>query len=63
MTSESQNEAKFWFNLKTGKVEFGLLSPAPNRVGPFKTEAEALQALELISKRNRDWQLEEERER
>jgi hypothetical protein len=62
MTSESQNEARFWFNLKTGKVEFGLHSPAPNRVGPFKTEAEARQALELIAKRNLEWQLEEERD-
>lgn len=62
MTSESENKASLWFNLKTGKVEFGLLSPAPNRVGPFKTEAEAQQALELIARRNLDWQLDEERE-
>ena len=46
---------EFWFNLKTGKVEFGKLSAASYRVGPFKTESEAERALETLSSRSLKW--------
>ena len=39
---------EFWFNLKTGRVESGLLTPAPDRVGPFQSYTEAEQALEQL---------------
>lgn len=56
------NETRFWFNLKTLKVEKGLQSAAPYRVGPFKTEAEAANALKLLSQRSETWREEEERD-
>lgn len=53
------DEERFWFNLKTLKVEKGLKSPAVYRVGPFKTEAEAANALQLLAERSKQWQEDE----
>ena len=36
---------QFWYNMRTGEVEQGFVSPAPDRVGPFQTRAEAERAL------------------
>ncbi|MEN9603909.1 MAG: hypothetical protein RL545_598 [Actinomycetota bacterium] len=51
---------EFWYNLKTGQVEFGKLSAASYRVGPFSTLEEAEQALETLKKRTQKWEAEEE---
>jgi hypothetical protein len=51
---------EFWFNLKTGKVEFGKLSAAAYRVGPFATELEAKNALEILAARSDSWREDEE---
>jgi hypothetical protein len=56
----SDNPEEFWFNLKTNTVEFGKLSAAPFRVGPFQTEEEARQALETLASRSREWEAEDE---
>ncbi|MGW9111889.1 SPOR domain-containing protein [Microbacterium sp. NPDC055683] len=48
-------EKKYWYNLRTGQVEFGLVSPAVDRAGPFDTEAEAAKAPELMAERSRAW--------
>lgn len=53
----------FWFNLRTKSVEFGLLSPAIYRVGPFETEAEAERAIELLKERAEKWRDEDEEQR
>ena len=50
---------EFWYNLKTGQVEFGKLSAASYRVGPFSTREEAEQALETLKKRTQKWEAEE----
>lgn len=52
---------EYWYNLKTGRVEFGKQSAASYRVGPFESEQEAAKALEILASRSRDW-AEEERE-
>lgn len=52
-------QEKFWFNLRTKVVERGFLAPAPERVGPFETEQEARQALDLLRKRSEQWREEE----
>lgn len=44
-------ESKYWFNQKTGKVEYGPQSLSIERIGPFDTAAEAERALELIAER------------
>jgi hypothetical protein len=51
---------EFWFNLKTGQVEFGKLAAASYRVGPFDSEAEAHKALETLANRAQKWNEEEE---
>lgn len=48
-------EHKYWYNLKTGAVEQGFLSPAPDRVGPFDTHAEAEHALEKLRANSAKW--------
>jgi hypothetical protein len=50
---------QFWFNTKTLKVEVGLKAPAVFRIGPFGTEAEAANALELVKRRAQEWSSEE----
>ncbi|MFM2384869.1 MAG: hypothetical protein RL166_743 [Actinomycetota bacterium] len=51
---------EFWFNLKTGQVEFGKLSAASYRVGPFATESEARRALETLATRSQKWREDDE---
>jgi hypothetical protein len=51
---------KYWFNIKTKQVEFGLKSSSLDRIGPFETEKEASQAEEVVRLRAKQW-LEEEK--
>jgi hypothetical protein len=55
-SSEQNEEPQYWFNLKTLKVEIGLKSPAPHRVGPFSNRKDAAAALETIRARSKAWQ-------
>lgn len=57
-----ERDDKFWFNLKTGQVERGMQTPAPDRAGPFDTAEEAARAPEIIRERARTWAEEERRE-
>jgi len=56
------DDEKYWYNLKTGEVEKGFKSPAPDRAGPFDTPEEAAQAPERIRERSRAWAEEDARE-
>jgi hypothetical protein len=49
------DEDKYWYNLNTGEVEFGRLSPGSDRVGPFDSHDEAANALELLRQRAQAW--------
>lgn len=51
----SNRDEKYWYNLATGQVEFGMISPSVDRVGPFDSEAEAARAPELLKERSRAW--------
>ena len=59
MTNGSE---KYWYNLRTGKVEKGFESPSIERAGPFDTPEEAENAPEVIRQRSRAWAEEEARE-
>ena len=59
--SDGEPEA-YWYNLKTGVVEYGRLTASQYRVGPFATEAEAKDALKTLSERSKAWNTEEENE-
>ena len=48
-------EHKYWYNMKTGAVEQGFISPSPDRVGPFDTHVEAEHALEKLRENSAKW--------
>lgn len=47
---------QYWYNMTTGEVEFGMLSPAVDRVGPFATAEAAANAPEKLRERARAWE-------
>lgn len=53
---------KYWYNMTTGEVEYGRLSPAVDRVGPFETENDARHAMEHLRENSERWSAEEEAE-
>ena len=53
------DEKKYWYNLATGEVEFGLVSPAVDRAGPFDTAEEAARAPQIMKQRAQKWAEEE----
>ncbi|GAA3868598.1 hypothetical protein GCM10022381_09940 [Leifsonia kafniensis] len=54
-------EHQFWYNMRTGDVEQGFVSPSADRVGPFATREEASHALEKLRANSAKW-AEEDRE-
>lgn len=46
---------QYWYNLKTGDVEHGYVSPSVDRVGPFDTAEEASHAPERLAENSRKW--------
>ena len=58
----SGGEEKFWYNLTTGQVERGHVSPAGDRAGPFDTAEDAARAPELLKERSRAWAEDEARD-
>ncbi|MDQ2623784.1 MAG: SPOR domain-containing protein [Actinomycetota bacterium] len=59
MSTETTGD-KFYFNVRTRKVEQGTLSPAKDRLGPYDTHAEATLALERARSRSVAWDEEDE---
>lgn len=55
-------EHRYWYNLKTGEVEHGLLSPSVDRAGPFDTAEEASRALETLRENSARWAAEDAEE-
>ena len=55
-------ERRYWYNMRTGEVEHGLLSPSVDRVGPFDTAEEAARALETLRENSARWAAEEAEE-
>lgn len=55
-------ERRYWYNMRTGEVEHGLLSPSVDRVGPFDTAEEASRALETLRENSARWAAEEAEE-
>ncbi|MCI2958712.1 SPOR domain-containing protein [Agromyces atrinae] len=48
-------EHAYWYNMRSGEVEHGLLSPSVDRVGPFATHVEAEHALEKLRENSAKW--------
>ncbi|MFB7250638.1 SPOR domain-containing protein [Microbacterium sp. NPDC056234] len=53
------NDHKYWYNSVTGEVEFGMISPSTDRIGPFDTAEEATNAPEVVKRRAAAWAEEE----
>ena len=54
MNSAGDN-AQWWFNTRSGEVEFGLLTASVYRIGPFASREEALGALDTVRRRAEEW--------
>jgi len=59
MAGAQQDHEQYWYNSRTGEVEFGPQSNAIERVGPFDTEAEARRAPDILRERSRAWSEED----
>ena len=55
----SQAESKYWYNIRTGEVEFGFESPSIDRVGPFDSKEQAAQALATLRSNSERWAAED----
>jgi hypothetical protein len=53
---------KYWFNIRTKQVEHGLRSSSEDRIGPFETEAEAVNAEAIVKARSEAWRAQENEE-
>lgn len=61
MTDNTEEHVgSWWYNHKTGKVEFGRQSLGGDRDGPYASEAEAQRAPEIARQRAKEWKDEEE---
>ncbi len=61
MTDEGNApDGSWWYNHKTGQVEFGRQSLGGDRDGPYESEAQALMAPEIARQRAKDWEEEED---
>lgn len=54
-----KEDTQFWYNSRTGAVEQGLVSPAPDRIGPFATREEAAHAMDIVRERAARWAAED----
>ena len=50
---------QWWFNNKTGEVEFGPQSLGMNRDGPYDTKEDALRAPEIARQRAKAWEADD----
>ncbi len=53
-------EKEWYYNTVTGNVEYGMLSPAEQRLGPYATREEAEHALDIARERNNKWEEDNE---
>lgn len=59
----SELEKKYWYNLVTGEVEHGLLSPSVDRAGPYDSFEAASHAMESIRANADKWRDDEDSEK
>ncbi|WP_431709631.1 SPOR domain-containing protein [Glutamicibacter uratoxydans] len=55
-------EGQYWYNIGTGQVEKGPQSDWSQLLGPYRTEAEAQEAMAKVQARNEAWDEEDEDE-
>ncbi|MDO4913365.1 MAG: hypothetical protein Q3961_02295 [Bifidobacteriaceae bacterium] len=50
------SEKQWYYNIKTQQPEFGMVSPAEVRMGPYATKEDAIRAMEIVRERNLAWE-------
>lgn len=53
------DDGDWWFCLKHMKPEHGPGCPGKDRMGPYRSEGEAANAMELARERNESWRRQE----
>jgi hypothetical protein len=53
-------DEQYWYNTETGAVEVGHRSSWTHLMGPYRTRAEAEQALSRAKSRNESWEKDDE---
>lgn len=53
-------DEEFWFCLKHHRVEPRQGCRNADRLGPYRTEAEAARALDRVAERNEEWQAQDD---
>ena len=48
-------DKQWYFNINTERAELGPQSPVAQRMGPYKSRQDALNAWEIARKRNKAW--------
>lgn len=57
--SKESADGQWWYNHKTGEVEFGRQSLGGDRDGPYATREEAMRAPEIARERAEQWARDE----
>ena len=52
----ASNDKKWYFKTRTEQPELGPQSPIAERMGPYDTEEDALNAWKIVEERNRKWE-------
>ena len=55
----TESREKYWYNMASGEVEHGMLSPSVDRVGPFDSADEASRALDVLRANSTKWDQED----
>ncbi|MCH4160991.1 hypothetical protein [Bifidobacterium sp.] len=50
------SDKQWYFNTVTEKAELGPQSPISQRMGPYATEEDALNAWKIVAQRNKEWE-------
>ena len=59
VSQHPDNDAQWWYNHKTGEVEFGRQSLGGDRDGPYSSREEAERAPEIARERAEAWARDE----
>ena len=57
---DTDPDKQWWYCLKHHQVEQGAGCPGKDRLGPFATAEEASHALELVQRRNEEWDAQDD---
>ena len=53
------SEKQWYFNTVTGEAELGPQSPISQRMGPYRTREDALDAWRIVAERNAAWEAQD----